>query len=283
MPELIERGHVYIAQPPLYKVKKGKQERYLKDDLELDHYVMELAIQDVTFELNGEIYGANRVSELAEQYLALNATTTRLSRRYDPIVLQAMGRVAPITRPDEANKNDLDQWVIETTAFLVERSDSTTSITGEVEYRTPDSWEICFNITTHGLPVEHRFNREFFSSSEYRRLSTMGEILDAQQPGLTVHRADHEYAVESLRQGFDRLLQDSKRLIHVQRYKGLGEMNPEQLWDTTMDAETRNLVQVQIEDGVAADQIFSTLMGDQVEPRRLFIEEHALSVTNVDT
>jgi len=283
MPELIERGHVYIAQPPLYKVKKGKQERYLKDDLELNHYVMELAIQDVSFELNGETHGADRVSELAEQYLALNATTARLSRRYDPMILQAMRRVAPIGRPEESNKNELNQWLNNIVALLVERSDSTISFTGEVEFRTPDSWEIQINITTHGLQVEHRFNREFFSSNEYRRLSTMGEILDAQQPGLTVNRADHEYTVDSLRQGFDRLLQDSKKSIHVQRYKGLGEMNPEQLWDTTMDAETRNLVQVQIEDGVAADQIFSTLMGDQVEPRRQFIEEHALSVTNLDT
>ena len=283
MPELIERGHVYIAQPPLYKVKKGKQERYLKDDPELDQYVMELAIQDVTFELNGETHDTNRVSELAEQYLALNETTARLSRRFDPMILQAMRRVAPLTLPEESNKNVLNQWVDQIIALLVKGSDSTISFTSEVDFRTPDNWEICFNITTHGLAAEHRFNREFFSSNEYRRLSTMGEILDSQQPGLMVHRADHEYAIDSLRQGFDQLLQDSKRSIHVQRYKGLGEMNPEQLWDTTMDMETRNLVQVQIEDGVAADEIFSTLMGDQVEPRRLFIEEHALSVTNLDT
>jgi DNA gyrase subunit B len=111
----------------------------------------------------------------------------------------------------------------------------------------------------------------------------MGEILDAPQSSLVVRRGDHVHRAESLRQGFEWLLQDTRKTVHVQRYKGLGEMNPEQLWDTTMDAETRNLMQVQIEDAIRADQIFSTLMGDHVEPRRVFIEEHALSVTNLDT
>ncbi len=283
MPELIERGHVFIAQPPLYKVKKGKKERYLKDDLELDAYVMELAIQDVTFELDDETHGAERIAEMAEQYLALNETTARLARRYDPMILQAMRRIAPLSQPEQIDKNVIIQLVQDVSAFLIERTDSTISFTSEVDYRTIDNWEVCFSVTLHGLQTEHRFSSEFFASSEYRRLSTMGEILDAEQAQLTVRRADHERSVDSLRHAFDWLLNDTRRSIHVQRYKGLGEMNPDQLWDTTMNAETRNLVRVQIEDGVAADQIFSTLMGDQVEPRRNFIEQHALSVTNLDT
>ena len=283
MPELIERGHVYIAQPPLYKVKKGKQERYLKDNLELDRYVMELTIQDVAFSIHGTKQDSDRIHELANQYLALNATTERLANRYDPMVLQAMRRVVPLTQPEEVSKDYLNQWVSELIALLVKREDSTISFASEVEFESTDNWQIRFTITTHGLESEQRFSREFFSSNEYRRLSTMGEILDTKQSGLTVLRGDNEHAVDSLRQGFEWLLQESRRTLHVQRYKGLGEMNPEQLWDTTMDAETRNLMQVQIEDAVAADQIFSTLMGDQVEPRRIFIEEHALSVTNLDT
>lgn len=280
MPELIERGHIYIAQPPLYKVKKGKQERYLKDNLELDKYVMELTIQDVTFSLNGE---EQAIGELADQYLALNATTERLANRYDPIILQAMRRVIPLAEPEKASKDILDQWVSEMMELLVKRSDSTISFTSEIDFVGSDNWQICFTITTHGLENEHRFSREFFSSNEYRRLSTIGEILDTRQDGLVVIKGDNEHPVDSLRQGFEWLLQESRRTLHVQRYKGLGEMNPEQLWDTTMDAEKRNLMQVQIEDAVAADQIFSTLMGDQVEPRRIFIEQHALSVTNLDT
>ena len=283
MPELIERGHVYIAQPPLYKVKKGKQERYLKDDLELDEYVMELTIQDVTFSQNGEKQDNAQIGELAAQYLALNATTTRLANRYDPLILQAMRRVVPLAQPEEKNKNDLNQWVNEITALIVKRSDSTMTISSEVDYQSSNNWQICFTITTHGLESEHRFSREFFSSNEYRRLSTIGEILDTKQAGLAVVKGENEHPVDSLRQAFEWLLNESRRNLHVQRYKGLGEMNPEQLWDTTMDAEKRNLMQVRIEDGVAADQIFSTLMGDQVEPRRNFIEQHALSVTNLDT
>jgi len=283
MRELIERGHIYIAQPPLYKVKKGKQERYLKDDSELDHYVLELATEDASFLLNGDALEENQITEIADQYLSLNETTNRLSTRYDPLILQAMRRMAPLDQPADAEEAVLARWAEEITSLLIERSDSSMAFAGEANFRSPENWDICINITLHGLTTEHRFGRDFFSSTEYKRLSAMGGILDAPQSDLTVKRGDQEYTVTSLRQGLDRLLNDTRRLVHVQRYKGLGEMNPEQLWDTTMDAETRHLVQVQIEDAVAADQIFSTLMGDQVEPRRLFIEEHALSVTNLDT
>ena len=283
MRELIERGHVYIAQPPLYKVKKGKQERYLKDDAELDQYVLELATENAAFELNGEVLDVVRITELAGQYLKLKDIMNRLSSRYDPLILQGMRRIAPLDQPAEADEERLGRYVDGLTSLLVERADSSISITSAVDFRTPDNWAVVITITQHGLATEHRFNREFFSSPEYKRLATMGEILDSPQAALNVKRGDTVNPAGSLRQGLELLLNESRRLVHVQRYKGLGEMNPEQLWDTTMDAETRNLVQVQIEDAVAADEIFSTLMGDQVEPRRLFIEEHALSVTNLDT
>ena len=283
MPELVERGHIYIAQPPLYKVKKGKQERYLKDDLELDQYVMELTIQDVTFEIDGNVLENNSLVELSEQFLAINATTDRLSRRYDPLVLQAMRRMTPLTQPENSSEDVLVQWSNDIVGLLMERSDNTIKFSSAVEYFEPDRWEINISLNVHGRETEYRFNRQFFSSNEYRRLSTMGEIFDSRQQSLIVRRGEHEHHADSLRQGFDWLLKDTRKILHVQRYKGLGEMNPEQLWDTTMDAETRNLMQVQIKDAVAADQIFSTLMGDHVEPRRLFIEEHALSVTNLDT
>ena len=280
MPELIERGHVYIAQPPLYKVKKGKQERYLKDDQELDRYVMELAIDEVTFEVNGKIENTDRVTELADQYLALEATMARLSNRYEPLVLQAMRQLPPLAGYQEP---ELRRYLTELMAVLLQRSDSTMAFDHSLSYQGPESWEMSISLTVHGLTSEYKFSQEFFSSNEYRRLSTLGEIIDAVQAGIVVKGHGEDHPVDSLRQAFEWLLNDSRRHIHVQRYKGLGEMNPEQLWDTTMDAQTRNLIQVQIEDAVAADQIFSTLMGDQVEPRRNFIEEHALSVTNLDT
>ena len=283
MPELIERGHVYIAQPPLYKVKKGKQERYLKDELELDQYVMELTIQDVTFEIDGNLLEENKLKELSEQFLALGETMVRLSRRYDPLILQVMRRLKPITQPETRTTEYLEAWAKELCDLLVSRSEKTVGFKTKVVYQQPNVWLIRVTVSLHGLDTEHVFSREFFSSNEYRRLSSIGEILDSRQSTLVVHRGEHTHRANSLRDGFDWLLQDTKKTVHVQRYKGLGEMNPEQLWDTTMDAETRNLMQVQIEDGIKADLMFSTLMGDQVEPRRLFIEEHALSVTNLDT
>jgi DNA gyrase subunit B len=283
MPELIERGHVYIAQPPLYKVKKGKQERYLKDELELDQYVMELTIQDVRFEIDGNLLEEIKLKELSEQFLSLGETMVRLSRRYDPLILQVMRRLKPITQPETRTTEYLEAWAKELCDLLESRSEKTVGFKTNVVYQQPNAWLIRVTVSLHGLDTEHVFSREFFSSNEYRRLSSIGEILDSRQSTLVVHRGEHTHRANSLRDGFDWLLQDTKKTVHVQRYKGLGEMNPEQLWDTTMDAETRNLMQVQIEDGIKADLMFSTLMGDQVEPRRLFIEEHALSVTNLDT
>ena len=245
--------------------------------------MLELATENAAFELNGEVLDVVRITELAGQYLKLKDIMNRLSSRYDPLILQGMRRIAPLDQPAEADEERLGRYVDGLTSLLVERADSSISITSAVDFRTPDNWTIVITITQHGLATEHRFNREFFSSPEYKRLATMGEILDSPQAALNVKRGDTVNPAGSLRQGLELLLNESRRLVHVQRYKGLGEMNPEQLWDTTMDAETRNLVQVQIEDAVAADEIFSTLMGDQVEPRRLFIEEHALSVTNLDT
>jgi DNA gyrase subunit B len=283
MPELIERGHVYIAQPPLYKVKKGKQERYLRDEAELDQYVMELTIQDVKFEIEGNVLEEDKLTELSEQFLSLNVTMVRLSRRYDPLILQAMRRVRPLTEPETSTLEYLETWAKDLLDLLESRSEKTVGFKTAVVYQQANVWFISVTVSLHGLDTEHVFNREFFSSNEYGRLSSLGEILDSHQSALVVHRGEHTHRTQSLRDGFDWLLQDTRRTVHVQRYKGLGEMNPEQLWDTTMDAETRNLMQVQIEDGIKADLMFSTLMGDQVEPRRLFIEEHALSVTNLDT
>ncbi|MFT4560723.1 MAG: DNA gyrase subunit B [Gammaproteobacteria bacterium] len=283
MPELIERGHVYIAQPPLFKVKKGKQERYLKDEIELDQYVMELTIQDVTFEIDGNALQENKLKELSQEFLLLSETMVRLSRRYDPLILQVMRRVKPLVEPETSTSEYLESWAKDLLDLLVSRSEKTVGFETNVVFQQQDVWSISVTVSLHGLDTEHVFRREFFSSNEYRRLSTIGEILDSRQSGLVVRKGDHTHRAESLRDGFDWLLHDTRKTVHVQRYKGLGEMNPEQLWDTTMDAETRNLMQVQIEDGIKADLMFSTLMGDQVEPRRLFIEEHALSVTNLDT
>ena len=282
MPELIERGHIYIAQPPLYKVKRGKSERYLKDDSDLDKYVLELAIDQIEVEKDGELINAEQVKELSEQYLNLQIISLKLAGRYDPLLLDGMRRIPPLDLSADDEKTQLNQWVEKLREALVQTSDGAMSFTTEVEEKAPDSWDLVMGISIHGRQSEYRFPREFFASSEYKNLATMGQIFDA-GASISVQNGEKQSEHDSLRQMFDTLLGSTRRSINVQRYKGLGEMNPDQLCDTTMKSETRNLMQVQIEDAVAADAIFSTLMGDQVEPRRVFIEQNALSVSNLDT
>jgi DNA gyrase subunit B len=282
MPELIERGHIYIAQPPLYKVKRGKNERYLKDDNELDAYVMELSIGDIEVEKDSVVLSTEQVKELSEQFLSLQKISNKLAGRYDPLVLDAMRRILPLEITEGINKNDINQWLETLMSMLLTHGDDSMTFTSVIEDKPGDSWDIVVSINVHGRQAEYKFSKEFFSSSEYKKLATMGQIFDAKS---NVISRDGEKITEtdSLRQLFDTLLSQTRRSVNLQRYKGLGEMNPDQLCDTTMKAETRNLMQVQIEDAVGADTIFSTLMGDQVEPRRLFIEQNALSVSNIDT
>ena len=284
MPELIERGHVYIAQPPLYKVKKGKQERYLKDDGELDAYFMELAIDDVQIDLGDNRLEGERIAELGRDYLLLERIHSRLAARYPTSVLMGLRRCAELEHPEVIQREALDDWGRELVATFdtIEGGQSSAQIT--LNYSAPDRWEIDIEVSTAGAEQHGRLDREFFLSSECRHLSRLGRLFDDRLgQGCEVVKGDAATAITSLGEAYRGLLDDARRGTTVQRYKGLGEMNPDQLWETTMDAETRNLVQVRIEDGVAADQIFSTLMGDQVEPRRQFIEQHALMVTNLDT
>ncbi len=285
MPELVQRGHIFIAQPPLYKVKKGKNERYLKDQPELDAYFMELAINDTEIDLGGVRLSSDRLAEVGREYLFLQQIQRRLEARYASVVLKGMRRAPELNGPETANRETIEQWLAHLAVALNlviggERPMATT----ELIYQSTGSWSLLIRAVLNGSSLTARLDREFFSSSEYRHLNRLGQIFDDQQTGsVLVHRGDDVTTLNSMGEAFSMLLDTTRRGVTVQRYKGLGEMNPEQLWETTMNLETRNLMQVNIEDAVAADQIFSTLMGDQVEPRREFIERHALSVTNLDT
>ncbi len=283
MPELIRRGHVFIAQPPLYKVKKGKQERYIKDDAGLDEYLLELATDDAEIRTSGRSYAGESLREVGKQYLALQRLMRRLARRYDPMALEAIRGVAAYSHPDVNELVYLEQWVKEISAALALKSDATLSLRANLRYESLGRWAIVVGFSTRGIETDVAFDREFFASVEYRQLVGLSDLLDTPRTDCEVQRDHANMAVPSLRRACDWLLADARDDVHLQRYKGLGEMNPDQLWETTMDSSTRNLVQVKIEDAVAADEIFSTLMGDQVEPRREFIERHALSVTNLDT
>ncbi len=285
MPELVERGHIFIAQPPLYKVKKGKNERYLKDDPELDSYFMELAINDTAIDLGGVRLSSDRLAEAGREYLFLQQIQRRLEARYAPVVLKGLRRALELKNPELATRDSVNEWLVSFSAALnLVIGDDRQSATIDLIYQSADTWSLLIRAVINGSLLTSRLEREFFSSAEYRHLNRLGQLFDDEQPAaVVVNRGDDVTTLNSMGAAFAVLLDTTRRGVTVQRYKGLGEMNPEQLWETTMNLETRNLMQVMIEDAVAADQIFSTLMGDQVEPRREFIERHALSVTNLDT
>ncbi len=298
MPQLIENGHVFIAQPPLYKAKSGRNERYVKDDAELDRYLLELGMADASIYLglgadeafagnraNGDGSGAehlaaDRLEELAEEYLAVSAIRSRVARILFPDVIDALGRVPQLSNDDMDDSSALRQWFSGLEEAL---GGLETPYRVEVERNGADGFTVLVYARQHGVEVERELSGDFFRSSDYRALNRMSrDLLAPLGEDGWVGRGDRRKAVSDIKSAFDWLTSEARRGLSIQRYKGLGEMNPDQLWETTMDPARRRLVRVQIEDAVAADDMFSTLMGDQVEPRRDFIEANALAVANLD-
>ncbi len=291
LPELIERGHVYIAQPPLYKLKKGKQERYIKDDRELDAQLMAMALEtaqifplDPTTKEPANPIEDTALASLARSYLRFLGIMKRLSRRIHPEVLELMVHMPLLEGAALEQPTEVEGWLTRLEALLNSSAPPTGSYHIAVELRANNSFVAHIVATTHGVESERLVGAEFFRSAEYRNLVQLGQELEAAlKHGAQVQRQDKSETVDNLRAALVWLLTEAQRGSHTQRYKGLGEMNPDQLWDTTMNPETRRLLQVRIEDAVAADTIFTTLMGEQVEQRREFIEANALSVANLDT
>ncbi len=286
MPELVERGHIFIAQPPLYKLKKGKQERYIKDDAELNRYLLQTALDgaQLTVSSDAPAISGEAIESLAKDYTTVMATIQRLSMRYNSAVLEKMIYMPRVTTENLADVGQLDSWLNELQQRLNVESTSTQKYSISVE-RDPSGQfgRMVVVETRHGVPNFRDIPKEFFVSGEYTSMIKLGQQLDGLiGSGASVKRGERTLAVNSFKQALQWLLDDAKRGQQLQRYKGLGEMNPDQLYETTLNTETRRLLQVRIEDAVAADDIFTTLMGDQVEPRREFIERNALSVSNLD-
>ena len=287
MPELIERGHVYIAQPPLYKIKKGKQEQYVKDDAALNSHLLSSALDDARLHVNAEappITGP-ALEQLAERYMTVMTSIKRLARRYDPVLLEKMVYMPPLTEPALHDATQVADWFSE-----LERRANTALPPGQkfeilVAVQAEQEGFLASLVKrTHGIiAAEQRLSSDFFATAEYQRMTEFGQQLDGLiAAGAFIMRGERKQEIANFKQAIEWLLDQARRGQHIQRYKGLGEMNPEQLWETTMNMESRRLLQVQIEDAVAADEIFTTLMGDQVEPRRDFIESNALAVANLD-
>jgi DNA gyrase subunit B len=286
MPQLIENGHIYIAQPPLYKLKKGKVEHYLKDEAELNAMLLKQALEDA------ELYGdpaqppmtGTALEALARRWMEVAAILRRSSRRYDQRVLEQLLYMPEVTLADHDRIDWLTQWGRTLESQLNAQDDSArryrVRAIGTTDGGTP---RLLVARTEHGTTTEKHIHREFFESAEYRRIAELGKTLAGLlQPGAYAVKGEQRQEVSSLKQTIEWLLDQARRGQLIQRYKGLGEMNPEQLWDTTINPQTRRLIQVRIEDALAANDIFATLMGDQVEPRREFIEKNALAVANLD-
>jgi DNA gyrase subunit B len=286
IPLLIERGHIYIAQPPLYKVKHGKQEVYVKDDNELNALLLNSALEDAALHVSAtaDALSGSSLEMLARRYMEVQAIIRRWSRRYDERLLEQMIYIAQVKSGDSDNPDFMRRWVAELETRLNARSDGRRNF--QLELRAGAAGHpprIVVRKTEHGLTTEKMLHREFFESAEYQRISELARTLaDLIGEGAYVTRGKEREDVGSFKQAMTWLFDQARKGQTIQRYKGLGEMNPEQLWETTINPATRRLMQVRIEDAVASDEIFTTLMGDQVEPRREFIEKNALSVMNLD-
>ncbi|MGD8941271.1 MAG: DNA topoisomerase (ATP-hydrolyzing) subunit B [Gammaproteobacteria bacterium] len=286
MPELIERGHIYIAQPPLFKVKKGKQENYVKDEAELNEYLLQLALDNAKLYVGADVPPIVEVAleTLAKQYLAVMATIDRLSRRYHANVLEKMIYMPRFDAANMADEGKTQQWFGEILTRLNVGDAQSERYELRLEKDPEQNMYVAqINQISHAVGDERPMHNDFFNSSEYRAFVALGEQLDGLLgEGAYVQRGERKKDIASFKEALRWLMDEARRGQHIQRYKGLGEMNPEQLWETTLDVNNRRLLQVQIEDAVAADEIFTTLMGDQVEPRREFIESNALDAENLD-
>ncbi|MFK8078292.1 MAG: DNA topoisomerase (ATP-hydrolyzing) subunit B [Granulosicoccus sp.] len=284
MPELIRRGHIYIAQPPLYKVKKGKQERYVKDDAELNAYLLQLALDGARLHVNSD---APTISEtgfesLAQEYMRIGLLMNRMERRFNRDVLEAMINQVPLAEEDLASSEKVGTYAQALIGTLNESLSETSQYTASAT-ELDGQHGIRLVRRVHGNDKEILLDPGFFKSPDYRSLAKLADkLVDMLGEGAYVARGEREMPVATFKEAMDWLINESKRGLTIQRYKGLGEMNPDQLWETTMDPEARRMLQVSIEDAIAADEVFDTLMGDQVEPRREFIERNALSVANLD-
>ncbi len=285
MPEIIERGHIYIAQPPLYKVKKGKQERYVKDDVQLNEYLLQTALDNASLFVNTDAPGISgtTLESIAKSYVVVQSIIRRLSKRYPHELVEKMIYMPVMDESRYSDEAKAKAWFDELATRLNEDENVNGIYKIELNQGDDEQYSAKIDCQFHGVNNIRNMSMEFFESVEYSGIKQLAEQLDGLlEESAFIKRGERKQPVSSFKEVMEWLMNEAKRGQHIQRYKGLGEMNPDQLWDTTMDPESRRMLQVRIEDAVSADEIFTTLMGDQVEPRRDFIESNALYVSNLD-
>ena len=278
MPELVERGHIYIAQPPLYKVKHGRSEQYIKDDFELKQYLLRQGLDgaELLTSANATPVTGEALEGIAREYLLAEAVIERLARVMESTVLHGLMQLDPIALDTLDAAND----AAERLAAVINSRELQINVLADARL---DGYKLDIERHIHGNAYHSTLDADFVASGDYAQIRKAGQVLQGLLgDGASMRRGEKRSAIFSFKQGLDWLLDEVRRNMSIQRYKGLGEMNPEQLWETTMDPSTRRLLRVQIDDAITSDEIFTTLMGDEVEPRRAFIETNALGVTNLD-
>jgi len=280
MPELVTRGHIYIGQPPLYKLKQGKHELYLKDDAELNAYLFANAVDGARLHYQEgapPIEGA-ALEKLLKLYESAQTHIRKLAHRVDTQVLNQL-IYAPIVDP--ANLNE--PWVAQFNLRLLTLKSASVAFSARFEMGANSRPQVHITRQMHGITSNWMLGIDFFAGADYHAIAlASAELKDLVQPPANIARGERARAISTFDQAYAWLLDEAKRGRSIQRFKGLGEMNPEQLWETTVNPETRRLLQVNVDDAIVADQIFTMLMGDVVEPRREFIEKNALTVSNLD-
>ena len=286
MPEIIERGYIYIAQPPLYKIKKGKQEQYLKDDEALNAYLTSIAVDNsslFTAEGAPAISGV-ALETLVLQYQAADKMIARMHRLMPVDILNQLVYSETLSTSDFSDEAKLQAF---TTSFVnqmtSDESDGATYLGEVLKDEEFNRFYTKLTMRMHGIDYNYKIDYDFVESSEYKKIAALNDAINGMMSdGAYIQRGERTQAIESFKEALEWLMHEAKRGQYIQRYKGLGEMNPSQLWETTMDPDSRRMLQVKIEDAISADQLFTTLMGDHVEPRRHFIEANALNVENLD-
>jgi len=286
MPELIQRGYIYIAQPPLYKVKKGKQEQYVKDDEALTQYLISVALEGAELHPGTGVPPVKGLAleKLVQDHRRVDDVIRRLGKRYPRGIMELLSKLPPLRKASLNQESQVQHWVDGLKALLELHKFAEQQFSLTIKHDLDRQQYLpVIHMQQHGLEHEYVLTQEFFSSNDYQAIASLSEKLSGfLDDSAVVMRGDRKQDITSFTAAVNWLFDEAKRGQTISRYKGLGEMNPSQLWETTMDVQTRHLLQVTIEDAVSADQIFTTLMGDQVEPRREFIEANALNAENID-